>query len=59
MENIRNMVIDPSKAKDTRDTQMLDGVAKTTPAEKATNVTKEYSCANPKPGALGGRNTGA
>jgi len=58
--NLRDMVVGPGKAKDFRDTKVLDGEATgKTGAEKATNETKEYSTGKAKGiSGPGGRNSG-
>lgn len=43
MTKIRDMVVGPDKAKDSRDTKVLDGQAEKTPAQSDKNVTHQYT----------------
>lgn len=59
-KNLRDMVVTTGSGTDVKETQQLKGEAKEAARFRETNATTEYSTgAAPKPGSLGGRNTGS
>lgn len=53
--DLRNMTVSPSKAKDVRDTNVLDGEAKPSRVFKVKNSTTEYTTSGGCKGPFGGK----